>query len=235
LLDAVSVTASAYSSGESVSFYQAVKGISDWEGPHRVGLRTNLSLNHLMASTAIPIIFPAVQIGNQYYGDGAIRQIAPTSTAIHLGAERIFAIGVSGNRSKGLLEDELIEQPSLLQIVGHILNSAFVDTLENDLDFLEKVNQIAPYIPPKVKQKNASLPGPVELLEISPSRELNLLAMEHYEELPKPMSRYIKSESTGTMLSLILFEKGFCNALRKLGFEDAMEKEAEIKEFFLAN
>lgn len=235
LLDAVSVTASAYSSGESVSFYQAVKGIKDWEGPHRIGLRTKLELQHLLASSAIPIIFPSVQIGNQYYGDGAIRQISPTSTAIHLGARRIFAIGVSGNRSKGLLEDELNEQPSLIQIVGHILNSAFVDTLENDLDYLEKINRITPYIPEKARQSDAGLPAQVDLLEISPSRELNLMAMEYYDELPKPMSRYIKAESSGTMLSLILFEKGFCNALRQLGYEDAMEKEAEIREFFYAN
>ena len=235
LLNAVSVTASAYSSGESVSFYQTVKGINDWEGPHRIGLRTRLQLEHLMASTAIPIIFPAVQIENQFYGDGAVRQLAPTSTAIHLGARRIFAIGVSGNRTKAPLEDEMFEPPSLLQIVGHILNSAFVDTLENDLEFLSHMNEVIPHVPPAILAQEHIHVNEIELLEISPSRELNLLAMEYYDELPKPLSRYIKSETSGTMLSLILFEKGFCNALWQLGYDDAMAKEAKIREFFQKN
>ena len=232
LLDAVSVTASAYSTGESVSFYQAVKGIEDWQGPHRIGIRTELALPHLMASTAIPIIFPAVQIDNQYYGDGAIRQLAPTSTAIHLGARRILAIGVSGNSTQAPLEDELKEQPSLPQIIGHILNSAFVDTLENDLETLRHVNEIIPYVSKRAIRDHDIELIEVELLEISPSKQLNLLAMEYYDELPKPMSRYIKEESSGTMLSLILFETGFCTALWQLGFDDAMAKEMEIRQFF---
>ncbi|MDP6537413.1 MAG: patatin-like phospholipase family protein [Gammaproteobacteria bacterium] len=232
LLDAVSVTASAYSTGESVSFYQAVRGIEDWQGPHRIGIRTELGLAHLMASTAIPVIFPAVQIDKQFFGDGAIRQLAPTSTAIHLGARRILAIGVSGNRTQSPLEDELTEQPSLSQIIGHILNSAFVDTLENDLEFLRHVNEVIPHVSKRAIRNNDIELTEVELLEISPSKQLNLLAMEYYDELPKPMSRYIKEESSGTMLSLILFEKGFCTALWQLGFDDAMAKEAEIRQFF---
>jgi NTE family protein len=185
-----------------------------------------------MASTAIPIIFPAVQIDNQYYGDGAIRQLAPTSTAIHLGARRILAIGVSGNSTQAPLEDELKEQPSLPQIIGHILNSAFVDTLENDLETLRHVNEIIPYVSKRAIRDHDIELIEVELLEISPSKQLNLLAMEYYDELPKPMSRYIKEESSGTMLSLILFETGFCTALWQLGFDDAMAKEMEIRQFF---
>lgn len=232
LIDAISVTASAYGSGESVSFYQAIKGIEDWQGPHRIGVRTELNLNHLMASSAIPVIFPAVNLGKQYFGDGAIRQLAPTSTALHLGARRLLVIGVSGNRTTAPLEDEMTGQPSLAQIVGHILNSAFVDTLENDLEFLRRMNEIIPHIPSKAIERSNINMAAVELLEISPSRELNVLAMEHYDELPKPMSRYIKEGSSGTLLSLVLFEQGFCGALWQLGFDDAMEKEKEIVEFF---
>lgn len=232
LLDALSVTASAYSTGESVSFYQAMQGFDDWTGPHRIGRRTRLDLLHLMASSAIPLIFPAVQIGQQYYGDGAIRQLAPTSTALHLGARRLLAIGVSGNRTKAPLEDEMIEPPSLLQMIGHILNSAFVDHLENDLEFLKHMNSVLPLVPQHARSEIGKELHEVELLEISPSKELNLLAMEYYEELPKPLSRYIKSGGSGTILSLILFEKGFCRALMQLGYEDALEKETAIKQFF---
>ena len=232
LLDALSVTASAYGSGECVSFYQAMQGFEDWSGPHRIGRRTALGLEHLMASSAIPLIFPPTRIGSQFYGDGAIRQLAPTSTALHLGARRLLAIGVSGNRTKDPLAEDMLEPPTLWQMVGHILNSAFVDTLENDLIFLRHMNEVIPYVPRRHQDKLSHHMYEVELLEISPSKELNLLAIEHYEDLPKPLSRYIKPSGSGTVLSLILFEQGFCNALMKLGYEDAMEQETAIREFF---
>lgn len=232
LLDAISVTASAYSSGGSVSFFQGIKGLENWEGPHRVGLRSELTLQHLLASSAIPIVFPAVQIGDQYFGDGAIRQLAPTSTALHLGARRILAIGVSGNRTKAPVEPLQDDAPGVMQILGHILNSAFVDTLENDLEFLRHMNEVLPHVPEKIRRNKGLRMNEVELLEISPSQELNVLAQEYYDELPRPMSRYIKRESSGTLLSLILFEKGFCKALYELGLADAMAKEDEIRRFF---
>lgn len=232
LLDAISITASAYSTGESVSFYQAVKGIEDWEGPHRIGRRDTLTLDHLLASSAIPVMFPAIKLGDQYFGDGAVRQLAPTSTPLHLGARRILAIGVSGNRTKRPLEDEMTEHPTLLQLLGHLLNSAFVDTLENDLEFLRHMNEVLPHVPKRALRKYGIDMTEVELLEISPSQELNVLAQDFYDELPKPLSLYIKPETSGSMLSLILFEKGFCSALWRLGYEDAMNKENEIREFF---
>ncbi|MEX2469650.1 MAG: patatin-like phospholipase family protein [Pseudohongiellaceae bacterium] len=232
LVDAVSITASAYGSGESVSFFQGIPGIPDWEGPHRIGRRATLTLQHLLASSAIPVVFPAVKLDNQYYGDGAVRQLAPASTAMHMGARKLLAVGVSGNRTKMPLEDSMAEQPTLMQILGHILNSAFVDTLENDLEFLRHMNEVIPHVPARKLRKQGIDMTEVELLEISPSRELNLMAQEFYEELPKPLSRYIKPETSGTLLSLILFEKGFCTALWQLGFNDAMAKEEEIRRFF---
>lgn len=231
LLDAISITASAYSTGESVSFYQGVKGLSDWQGPHRLGRRSRIELQHLMASSAIPILFPATKIEGQFFGDGAVRQLAPTSTAIHLGARRLLAIGVSGNATKHEEHKETIETPSLTQILGHILNSAFVDTLENDLEFLRHMNDVLPHVPSRIRDR-ADFRQQIDLLEISPSKELNLLAADHYDELPKSMARFIKEDSSGTLLSLVLFEKGFCDALRHLGFADAMEKEEEIRQFF---
>ena len=233
LLNALSITASCYGSGESVSFYQAVKGTQDWQGPHRIGVRTELNLSHLIASSAIPIIFPAVEIGAQYFGDGSVRQLAPTSTAIHLGARRLLAIGVSGNRSKATPDlDEVQDQPTLTHILGHIMNSAFVDTLENDLEFLEHMNALIPLVPPRARKLHNIAVSEVELLEISPSEELNMLALEYYDELPKAMARYIKKTGSGSLLSLILFEPGFCTALWQLGFDDAMKKANEIAAFF---
>lgn len=231
LIDAVSVTASAYSTGESVSFYQGVEGIEDWSGPHRIGRRTRLGLAHLMASTAIPIIFPAVNIDSQCFGDGAMRQLAPTSTARRLGARRILVIGVSGNRTMEPLEDEMTGQPSLWQIMGHIMNSAFVDALENDLGFLRQINRAVSQMPERARARLGL--EEIDLLEISPSRQLNRIALEYADDLPRSLARHVSARA-GTLISLVLYEKGFCNALWRLGFEDAMEKEEDIRRFFAA-
>lgn len=231
-LDALSITASAYSTGESVSFYQGMKGLVDWEGPHRIGRRGQLNHMHLMASAALPVLFPAVKIGNQFYGDGSVRQLAPTSTPIHLGATRLLVVGVSGNRLKTPLEDPMDTPPTMSRIIGHMLNSAFVDTVDNDLDFLRNMNNVLEHVPKKVRNSEKISAQQIELLEISPGKEINTIASEFYDELPKQMAKHIKPGSSSTLLSLVLFERGFCNALWKMGHEDALAKESEIKQFF---
>jgi len=232
LLDALSITTSAYSTGESVSFYQGIRGLKDWEGPHRIGRRGEISHAHLMASAALPVLFPAVKVGNQYYGDGSVRQLAPTSTPIHLGASRLLVVGVSGNRSKAPLEDKMLNPPSISQIIGHMLNSAFVDTLDNDLEFLRDMNAVLKQVPKHIRNSGKLTAQEIELLEISPSKEINLLASEYYDELPKQMAKHIKPDSSSTLLSLVLFEKEFCSALWTMGYEDALNKESEILRFF---
>ncbi len=232
LLDALSITTSAYSSGESVSFYQGVRGLEDWEGPHRIGRRAQISHAHLMASSALPVLFPAVNIDDQFYGDGAVRQLAPTSTPIHLGATRLLVVGVSGNRTQKALENQTTSPPSISQIIGHMLNSAFVDTLDNDLDFLRATNAVLDHVPEKLRSSDKITAQKIELLVVSPSKEINTVASEFYEELPKQMAKHIKADSSSTLLSLVLFEKGFCSALWKMGYEDALHKESEIREFF---
>ncbi|MFT4816958.1 MAG: NTE family protein [Cyclobacteriaceae bacterium] len=232
LLDALSITTSSYNTGESVSFYQGMKGLSDWQGPHRIGRSGTINYSHLMASSAIPVLFPAVKIDEQFYGDGAVRQLAPTSTPIHLGATRLLVIGVSGNRSNSPVGNTNAAAPSILQILGHILNSAFVDTLENDLEFLRDMNDVLDQLPQGVINSPKISAQKIELLEISPSKEINILAKQFYDELPKQMAKHIKPDSSSTLLSLILFEKGFCSALWKMGYEDALSKESKIRHFF---
>tara|TARA_B110000858_G_scaffold143001_1_gene162381 strand:- start:8572 stop:9708 length:1137 start_codon:yes stop_codon:yes gene_type:complete len=232
LLDALSITTSAYSTGESVSFYQGIKGLNDWEGPHRIGKRSQLRHSHLMASAALPVLFLAVKIGKQFYGDGSVRQLAPTSTPIHLGAKRLLVIGVSSNRHKTPLEDKMITPPSISQIIGHMLNSAFVDTLDNDLESLRSMNEVLDHLPKRIRNNRKIRTQQIELLEISPSKEINTLATEFYDELPKQMAKHIKADTSSTLLSLILFEKGFCSALLEMGYEDALAKESEIRKFF---
>jgi NTE family protein len=232
LLDALSITTSSYNTGESVSFYQGMKGLSDWQGPHRIGRSGKISYSHLMASSALPVLFPAVKIDEQFYGDGAVRQLAPTSTPIHLGATRLLVIGVSGNRSNAPVGNTNAAAPSISQILGHILNSAFVDTLENDLEFLRDMNDVLDQLPQGIINSPKISAQKIELLEISPSKEINILAKQFYDELPKQMAKHIKPDSSSTLLSLILFEKGFCSALWEMGYEDALSKESKIRHFF---
>lgn len=228
-LETLSITASGYTSGDSVSFFQSNrKDLEDWRRPHRVGVRTNISIKHLMASTAIPTLFPAVKIDQEYFGDGAIRQLAPLSPAIHLGADRILAIGVSGSRTKRPEKHEQIQHPSLSQIIGHVLNSAFVDTLDSDMAVLRRYNAMLPHcsMGPDLGIR------PIELLEITPSLDLNEIAADFIDHLPRAPRLFIKDTHSSSMLSLLLFEKAYCEALMDLGISDAMAQREQIRSFF---
>ncbi|MFT7208331.1 MAG: NTE family protein, partial [Pseudohongiellaceae bacterium] len=136
------------------------------------------------------------------------------------------------NRSNSPVGNTNAAAPSILQILGHILNSAFVDTLENDLEFLRDMNDVLDQLPQGVINSPKISSQKIELLEISPSKEINILAKQFYDELPKQMAKHIKPDSSSTLLSLILFEKGFCSALWKMGYEDALSKESKIRHFF---
>ena len=231
-LEALAVTASGYTSGESVSFYQGIETLRNWEHPHRVGIRTELTIAHLMASTAIPTLFPAVKINREYFGDGAIRQLAPLSPAIQLGADRIFAVGVS-SKSQRPAKGAQPRHPSLTQILSHILNSAFVDTLTNDIEILQRYNKMVPLIPPEMAEKDRALRlRPIHLLEIVPSENLNNIASEYFEDLPRALKLFIRDAGSSTIPSLLMFEKSYTSRLVDLGYNDALEKESEILQFF---
>ncbi|MDO8909037.1 MAG: patatin-like phospholipase family protein [Pseudohongiella sp.] len=227
-LNSLVVTASGYTSGESVSFFQSSKPIENWQRPHRLGIRTEIRHKHLLASSAIPTLFPAVKINREYYGDGAIRQLAPLSPAIHMGADRILAIGVSGSRTRRPKKGDQIAQPSLSQIVGHVLNSAFVDTLESDMAVLRRYNNLIPLC-----ADGAALDvKPVHLLEITPSLDLNRIAEDFYQTLPRSIRLFIRDTNSSTIASLLMFEKDYCQALMDLGIADALAKREQIHEFF---
>jgi len=232
-LEALAITASGYTSGESVSFFQGVKNLQNWQGPHRVGLRSELTVDHLLASTAIPTLFPAVRINREFFGDGAIRQLSPLSPSIQLGADRILAVGVSSNALNRPEKGANPEHPSLTKILSHILNSAFVDTLASDLDSLRRLNKLIPFIPASAAEQDQELRlRKICLLEISPSENLSDIAAEYFDDLPKALRMFVRDSGSSTVLSLLMFEKSFCQRLIKLGYADAMEKETQILDFF---
>lgn len=236
-LYAVAVNASGIDSGESVSFFAGHPDIPDWDRQRRVGRRTALGYDHLMASCAIPMIFPAVFLGDQYYADGAVRQLAPISPALHLGAEKIMVVGVSAITYRYRPEIPDSTYPSPAKVMGHMLNAAFLDSMETDIERLRRINRTLRHIPKAVREHHDLELRPVQLLEISPSVSLDELAGEHTEEMPKALRLALRGQGNSPhngsgILSYLLFSEGYCRRLIRLGFEDAMNKQTEIRDFF---
>ena len=239
-LEAVCVTAMGYTTGESVSFFQGVPELTDWRRYRRVGRSTRLNVEHLLASSAIPTVFPTVKIGSEYYGDGALRQLAPISPALHLGADRVFVVGVSSNRNPLHWGKTRLTKhsPSMGQVIGHLLNSAFVDSLESDIERLERVNAMLELVPKEVLDASSSPLRPVDSLVISPSNALDKIAGRNIRYLPKSMRFFLRSTGAtahgggATAASYLLFAKPFCDELISLGYQDAMWEVESIKTFF---
>ncbi|MEE2733454.1 MAG: patatin-like phospholipase family protein [Pseudomonadota bacterium] len=239
-LRAISVTASGYSSGHSVAFFQGSPDISAWKRFQRIGLRTHLKLEHLMASSAIPMVFPAVRINREYFGDGAVRQLAPLSPALHLGARMFVVVGVCGNRSAPLVKRPLDDYPSLAQISGHLMNSIFLDSLEYDVERMERINDMLTVIPPNVRAKYQSSLHPIDSLVISPSQCLDRIASKYLHVLPVSIRVFLHGigatrSSGSSILSYLLFERRFCQELIALGYHDGMAKAAEIEAFMASD
>ncbi|MFZ5722762.1 MAG: patatin-like phospholipase family protein [Pseudomonadota bacterium] len=235
-LYALSITAAGYSSGESVSFYQTVADIPDWRRVRRIGVPTQIRVEHLLASSALPILFPAVKINREYFGDGAIRQLAPLSPALHLGARKILVIGVSGIAAGGPRRISSDVYPSAAQIIGHVLNSAFVDAFEADVERLERINRTVRSVPEEVRRANRMELREVELLKIFPSQPLDEIAARHAHELPRNIRALLSGSGAlkrggGTAVSYLLFEQGFCRELMALGYTDAIARREEIAQF----
>ena len=234
-LFAVSITCSGYTSGQSVSFYQGGAGVEAWERTQRIGCAMPLRVEHLIASSALPFIFPAVKINREYFGDGSMRQIAPISPALHLGADRVLVVGTGGHiRDPSRVRSNLY--PSIAQIAGHALNSIFLDSLYADIERLQRINRTISLIPPEQLQ-GAGLPlRQVKVLVVSPSQPIEHLVPRYVNELPWTVRFLLRSigamnRNGSNLASYLLFEKGYCRALIGLGYEDTMSRRSEVLEF----
>ncbi len=236
LLHAVSVTASGYGSGHSVTFYQGAPAIQPWRRARRLGVPTQIGIDHMLASSAIPFIFPAVHVNREFFGDGSMRQIAPVSSALHLGAERVLVVGVGHNDLDGDDRRAKIDNyPSLAEIAGHALDSIFIDGLEVDLERLRRINRTISTIPEELRGK-VSLQH-VEALVITPSQPLERIAERHVSRLPWTIRVLLRlvgvmRGSGANLVSYLLFDKHYCRALIDLGYQDAFKRRDEILKFF---
>jgi NTE family protein len=234
-LHSVSITCSGYSSGQSVSFYQGRADIEGWRRSQRVGASTEISLDHLMASSAIPFIFPAVHINREWFGDGSMRQVAPVSPAIHLGADKILVIG-AGRMADENARPRAEIYPSLAQIAGHALSSIFLDSMSVDLERMSRINNTLSLIPEDVRREKGMSLRPIEVLTIAPSQRLDHLAARHAKALPWPVRTMLRglgamNRNGGALTSYLLFEQPYTRALIDLGYADTLARRDEVLRF----
>ncbi len=230
-LHAYCLTACSYTSGESTTFYDGADDITDWRRTHREGKREKMSIDHLMASSAIPVIFPSVKLGDEHFGDGSMRQISPISPALHLGAKKILIIGLRMEKKLGLLAPPK-HRPSLGQISGYVLDTLFLNSLQSDIERMERMNRTLL----ETDSDNGDNLRVIDHFVISPSEDIANIAMKHFLELPKSFRVALKflgmaKANSRRFISYLMFTKSFCQELIDLGYKDAVDQKQALIDF----
>jgi len=241
-LQALAVTASSYTSGQHVTFYESLHELPPWTRSQRVAVRTAIGVRHLLASAAIPFVFPSMPLempeGREWFGDGSMRQAAPISPAIHLGADRVLVVGAGRMHEPGGRHVQAQGYPSVAEIAGHALSNIFLDALAVDVERLQRINTTLSLLPPEARARTPL--RPVEALVIAPSQRLDDLAAAHIDSLPLTIRTLLRSVGVaghgatgGTALaSYLLFEPGYTRALIALGLADTLARRDEVQRFF---
>lgn len=242
-LQALAVTASSYSSGEHVTFYQSAAALQPWTRTQRVAAAAELTVPHLLASSAIPFVFPATELDRdgqrEWFGDGSMRQTAPISPAIHLGAQRVVIIGAGRMHEPPGRRVENTGYPNLAQIAGHAMSGIFLDALMLDVERLERINRTLALLPESARRQTPL--QPIQALVIAPSQRLDDIAARHQAHLPAPVRALLRGvgvsgsgqDARGAALaSYLLFEASYTQELMALGASDVMARRDEVLAFF---
>jgi NTE family protein len=235
-LDAVGITCSGYTSGQSCSFFEAAEHFEGWRRSQRIGIKTRISVEHLMASSAIPFLFPPYHLNREYFGDGSMRQVAPVSPALHLGSDRVVVIGTARIRNDSPERTRGDLYPTFAQVAGHVMNSIFLDSLAVDLERLERINRTVSCSSPEALRKMGLSLHHVDVLVLTPSEPLEGIAVKHVRSLPWTIRFLLRSigamrRGGANLASYLLFEQGYCNELIQLGYHDTLKRREEVEAF----
>jgi len=241
-VQALAVTASSYTSGDHVTFYQTAAAIPPWSRSQRAAVPAQLDHRHLLASSAIPFVFPAAEIGREdrleWFGDGSMRQTAPISPAIHLGAQRVLIIGAGRMHEPPGRRAPNTGYPSLAQVAGHALSGIFLDALAVDVERLERINRTLALLP--ADTRHATPLRQIEALVIAPSQRVDDIAARHQASLPAPVRALLRgagvsgqgADARGAALaSYLLFESDYTRELMALGEADTLARRDEVLAF----
>lgn len=232
-ISAVALSTTNYYSGSSVVFFDGEKHIPEWSKSDRFSIRTELNIDHVMGSSAIPLFFPPAKIAHSYYGDGCIRQVTPLSPAIHLGATKLITIGIRNRRPQEIIKELALRSnppPQISQVGGVMMNAIFLDSLDSDVERLEKMNIMVAIMGKHSPWRH------IPILSLNPSRDLGAMTKKLNNEMPKFLRYFLSSIGvTGLsgldLLSYLAFDSSYTLQVTELGYEDTLARKNEILSF----
>lgn len=233
-LRAVALTATSYTTGQTVTFVHGVADIPVWERAQRIGVHASIGVDHIIASASIPIIFPAVKLPDGFYGDGSVRQVAPLAPAIHLGARRIIAVSMRAKKPSSVPVRSAGEYPATAEVMSLLFNAVFLDSLDGDEERLNRINALIDRLP--AGTDGAGGLKRVDLLMLKPSRDLGAMSHGFQHVLPATVRRVVESmggqrEGSLDFVSYLLFDPRYTDLLVELGYEDTLKRREEVEEF----
>lgn len=231
-LSALAITALNYANSATVTFVQGKENLASWDKGRKRSEKTTISTDHIMASSAIPLLFPPVQVDERFFGDGAVRNHAPCSPVIYMGAEKLLVIGV--RRQAPTAHEQRahsnLSAPSVARVINTILNGALLDAVEQDIERLHRLNDYARILEPEQGHKIGL--RPLDYLFISPSADIGEMAVQKANKLPRMVRYLLKGlgslEDASELISYLLFDPGFCSDLIDIGYNDGLERKEEI-------